>query len=233
MAWHREVVEDLADRLGAHAAFPCVFSRNAFRKGMIKYLFVEAVDPAAMQSLAGGLRQYVEASREWDGRVDSAHPLIVAFSLEAVRAETVEAYHSFGWRVLQMLHEMDAMPWPCAVPTDTDSPQWTMCFAGMQLFVNMSCPAHVVRKSRNLGAHFILVINPRERFDVVAGDDPCGRRVRSNIRSRIYRYDGLTHAPQLSSYSEGATEWRQYGLHEDNLRRLDQCPFRPGVSEQA
>jgi FPC/CPF motif-containing protein YcgG len=100
-----------------------------------------------------------------------------------------------------------------------------MCFNGMPLFFNMSNPAHRVRRSRNLGGHFALVVNPRERFDVFAGDTPSGRRVRANIRKRIERYDGTPHSWQLGSYGDGALEWRQYGLIEENAERADRCPF--------
>jgi N-omega-hydroxy-L-arginine synthase len=101
-----------------------------------------------------------------------------------------------------------------------------MCFNGMPLFCNMSNPAHRVRRSRNLGEHFILVINPRERFDIFAGDSPSGRQVRSNIRNRIARYDGTPHSLQLGSYGNGGVEWSQYGLIEDNIERTDKCPFK-------
>jgi N-omega-hydroxy-L-arginine synthase len=90
----------------------------------------------------------------------------------------------------------------------------------------MSSPAHKVRRSRNLGAHFKLVINPRERFDVVAGDTPAGRKARANIRDRIERYDSLSHCRQLGSYGSSALEWWQYGIIEENAERSDVCPFR-------
>ena len=100
-----------------------------------------------------------------------------------------------------------------------------MCLNGMPIFCNMSHPGHRVRRSRNLGEHFVFIINPRERFDIVAGDTPSGRKVRSNIRNRIGRYDGISHCPQLASYGAGGIEWWQYGIVEDNIERTDKCPF--------
>jgi len=79
--------------------------------------------------------------------------------------------------------------------TDPMAPYWSMCFAGMQLFINFSSPAHRQRKSRNLGRHFLFIVNPRERFDIVAGDTPEGNRVRQVIRDRAEAYDGIPHAP--------------------------------------
>lgn len=223
--WHRAVLNHLELRFGSDSGFPCVFSKNAFRKKILKFIFVENVEPRGIQHLAEGLKEYVEISNDWEGTLDTAYPLLVAFSLDAISAGTVEDYHAFGWDVLQKLHEVDSAPWPEKVANDPESQHWSMCFNGMPLFFNMSNPAHQVRQSRNLGEHFILVINPRERFDIFAGDNPGGRKVRSNIRGRIGRYDKSPHASQLASYGAGGIEWWQYGLVEENVERTDKCPF--------
>ncbi|MBA3772851.1 MAG: YqcI/YcgG family protein [Ramlibacter sp.] len=223
--WHRAVFDDLESRLGGDPDFPCIFSKNAFRKQLLKFVFVETIDTSGIQHLGNGLKDYVEISKTWDGSIDTAYPLVAAFSLNAISSQSVDGYHAFGWQVLQKLHEIDPAPWPEEVSKDPNSHSWSMCFDGMPLFCNMSSPAHRVRRSRNLGGHFILIINPRERFDVVAGDTPGGRSVRSNIRNRIGRYDGTPHSLQLGTYHAGATEWWQYGLVEDNIERTDKCPF--------
>ncbi|XVS68269.1 YqcI/YcgG family protein [Actinosynnema sp. CA-299493] len=225
--WCRTAFNEIADRL-ADPDFPCVFSKNAFRKQIIQFLFVEDAGGDGVRHLAEGLAGYVELSRRWDGRLDTASPLVVVFSsnaVDAVDARSVEGYQAFGWKVLTALHEVDPAPWSEGVGTDPDVEGWSMCFNGMPLFFNMSNPAHRVRRSRNLGGHFALVVNPRERFDVFAGDTPSGRRVRANIRKRIERYDGTPHSWQLGSYGNGALEWRQYGLIEENAERADRCPF--------
>lgn len=223
--WHRNVLEDLEKRVG-NQEFPCIFSKNAFKKNLMKFLFVENLGDAGVQYLGEGLKEYVEISRDWNGRIDTAYPLVVAFSLDAVIAQSVEEYHAYGWGILQALHQIDPEPWPEDVSPDPNSTTWSMCFNGMPLFCNMSNPAHQVRQSRNLGRHFILVINPRERFDVFAGDTPRGRKTRTNIRKRIEAYDGVPHAAQLGWYGEGALEWWQYGLIEENIERTDECPFK-------
>ncbi|MFJ6721563.1 YqcI/YcgG family protein [Streptomyces sp. NPDC091259] len=224
--WHRAALDEIASRL-AGPDFPCVFSRNAFRKRLLRFAFVESADGDGFRHLAQALIEYVELSRDWDGQLDTAYPLLVMFSKEAVTARTVEEYHAFGWQVLQELHHLDPAPWPTDVGDDPDSASWSMCFDGMPLFCNMSNPAHRNRRSRNLGEHFVIVINPRERFDVFAGETPSGRKVRANIRNRIHRYDGMRHSPQLGSYGVGALEWLQYGLIEENAERKGVCPFRP------
>jgi N-omega-hydroxy-L-arginine synthase len=198
---------------------------NAFRKKLLLFIFMDGVAEEDIQHLRRGLIEYVEISRNWDGSLASAYPLIVAFSKDATNARSVADYHAFGWTILQKLHEVDPAPWPANVGADPNSPSWSMCFNGMPIFCNMSSPAHRVRRSRNLGEHFLLVINPRERFDVIAGDFPAGRKVRSNIRGRIARYDATPNCPQLASYEAGGIEWWQYGIIEENVERSDKCPF--------
>ncbi len=223
--WHRALLKDVKSRLGDDPDFPCIFSKNAFRKELLVFIFVEHIDASGMQNLAAGLSEYVEISRKWDGSLSTAYPLVVAFSHEAIKAQSVADYDAFGWKVLQTLHEMDPAPWPESVGKDPNQPSWSMCFNGMPIFCNMSHPEHRDRKSRNLGEYFLFVINPRERFDVVADDSPSGRRVRSNIRNRIAHYDNLPHCPQLASYGAGGIEWWQYSLAEKNTERTDKCPF--------
>ncbi|MEU4555248.1 YqcI/YcgG family protein [Micromonospora violae] len=230
--WHRSAFDDLTSRLN-DPDFPCVFSRNAFKKGIVDFIFVDSADKKGIRRLAEGLKRYVDLASCWDGRLDTASPLVVAFAADAVRARTVEGYHAFGWRILNHLHDLDPAPWPEEVPAEPDSPGWSMCFNGMPLFCNMSTPAYRKRRSRNLGGHFVIVINPRARFDVFAGDTPSGRKVRANIRDRIDRYDGTPHSPHLSSYGSGALEWLQYSLAEDADVRADRCPFASGRHDTA
>jgi N-omega-hydroxy-L-arginine synthase len=188
---------------------------------------VESVEPNDIRHLAEGLVTYVDLSKGWNGSLNTAYPLVVAFSREAVTTRSIEGYHDFGWKVLQKLHEIDPAPWPEEVGKDPDTSAWSMCFNGMPLFCNMSHPAHRVRRSRNLGEHFLIIMNPRERFDIVAGDTPAGRKVRSKIRSRIARYDGTPHCPQLARYgAAGGIEWWQYSMSDDNCERTDECPFK-------
>ncbi|SFN75802.1 YqcI/YcgG family protein [Xenorhabdus japonica] len=222
--WHHAVFRDIESRL-SDVDFPCVFSKRAFRKNLLKFIFIENFDTSGVQHLGNGIKEYVEISKNWDGDLNTAYPLIVAFSQSVIDAQSVDDYHAFGWKVLQNLHYIDSVPWPENVSKDPNSSSWSMCFNGMQLFCNMSSPANQVRRSRNLGKHFILVINPRERFDIVAGDTPAGRRVRFNIRDRIDKYDGLPRSLQLGSYGSNALEWQQYGLLEENIENTGKCPF--------
>lgn len=231
--WHRQVARDLDQRLAQSIHFPCTFARNAFARELVRFIFVEDASDAAMDKLAASLSEYVALSREWDGKLSSAYPMVVAFSRAAIEADNIEDYHTFGWEVLQKLHLRDPAPWPDDVAHDPHSPYWTMCFDGMQIFVNMSCPAHEKRRSRNLGEHLLFIVNPRERFDVVAGASPAGRKVRETIRGRIEAYDEQAHCPQLGSYIIGEIEWWQYGITDTNQDREDKCPFKVYKKEDA
>lgn len=224
--WRRTATRDLAQRL-EDSEFPCVFSRNAFKRGLVHIVFVEGSGPDDFTRLASALTDYTVLSRDWDGRLDSAYPLVVLFSDAATGHQDLDGFRSFGWHVLQSLHDLDPSPWPEEIAHHPSDPQWSMCFSGMPLFVNMSTPVHVRRRSRNLGDHFAMVINPRERFDVVAGDTPRGRKTRSNIRRRVDRYDEISRSSDLGTFGSGALEWQQYELLDDNTSEHSACPFVP------
>jgi len=224
--WKGEAVQDIRVRLESDENFPCVFSKNAFKKGLILFHFAESTCPDGIALLGEALREYVEISNNWDGTLATSFPLIVTFSKEAINADTLKEHQRFGWDVLQKLHEEDHSKWPEDIALSPEQQTWSMCFAGMPIFCNMSSPRHNNRRSRNLGRHFKLVINPRERFDVFAGETPAGRKARANVRDRVEKYDGMSHAPQLASYQAGGLEWRQYGLSDTNQSTTSVCPFR-------
>lgn len=202
-------------------SFPCIFSRNAIKKQLAMFTFVETLETRDITTLASALSAYVELSRRWTGTLDTAYPLLAVVARDATPTKRLNDFHRYGWDILKRLHSMDSHPWPDNVDSTLDSPHWSMCFAGMPLFINMSCPAHLERRSRNLGGNLVLVINPRDRFDVFASNSPSGRNTRARIRSRIAAYDGCPHSPELGEYGSGSLEWKQYGLDE------------PGTSDQA
>ena len=225
-AWEVEAGRALLARLQSPTNFPCFFSQNACRRGRILFAFVGGLDEAELRRGANSVGDYVTRARDWDGDISTAEPLVVLFHPDKVQADTVEGYHDTGWKVLQTWHDMDDATWPDGVSREPSSPFWTMCFAGMQLFVNMSNPAHRIRRSRHLGPSLAFIVNPRERFDIVAGDNPRGHAVRERIRRRIHAYDGLPHSPALGSFEAGDIEWWQYGLAENNTPPSGTCPLR-------
>ncbi len=224
-SWWLDAYAEIQRVLCPPSEFPCVFSQNAFKRELLLFSFVENAKPSSLDLSADDLLQYLRLCESWDGSINSASPLLVVFSLEAAQFATVDKYQEFGWSILRGWHDRDEAPWPAGVSRDPHFPFWSMCFAGTQIFVNMSSPAHQVRRSRNLGKYFVFVVNPRERFDLVAGDNPDGRKIRHHIRNRIAAYDGVSHCQQLGSYQAGELEWWQYGIIEQNAERFDRCPF--------
>lgn len=231
--WRYQTASDVLAILAQPTSFPCFFSQNAHKRRLIQFAFVPRNDRLAHLEAMADVLSYVDRAQRWDGDIATAEPLVMQFEPGSHDRDSIEAYHELGWHILQLWHDNDPAAWPEGVSRTPNSPFWTMCLGGMQLFVNMSCPAHRIRKSRNLGRALTFVINPRERFDIVAGDDPKGRRIRQQIRSRIIAYDGIEHCPTLGSFEAGEIEWWQYGLPEENRLPENGCPFQMRIAPQA
>lgn len=75
--WEEEVLGDISARLSGDSLFPCVFSKNAYKKQLIKFLFVASMNETEVDRLVNGLREYVKLSRNWDGTLKTAYPLVI------------------------------------------------------------------------------------------------------------------------------------------------------------
>jgi FPC/CPF motif-containing protein YcgG len=220
-AAYAELVAKVAD-----PAFPCTFGTVALRKGDLLMAFVEAAEGAARrQGVYDRLVEYTDRMRPLDHVTASLHPLALFLPAPA-GVRTIEEYFAFGWSLLQWLHDRDPAPWPDRVPRDPDDPAWSFCFGGIPLFVNFKTPAHHQRRSRRMGGAYLLLIQTRDGFDVVAGDTPQGRRARSLIRQKLAAYDPIAPYPELAHF--GTTEnreWKQYFVPDDNTPVTGRCPF--------
>ncbi len=214
--------------------FPCYFAAKAFDTGGQQFLFCDTPDsPATLDNLATSLVEYLNIVERTSGWQALATIMFVVFK-PLHPAATLEDYHNQGWRILDYLHRHDPKPWPADIPKDIEDPGWTFCFNGVSLFVNMSCPAHVNRKSRNVGDSFAFILQPRAGFDEVAGNNPKGNQVRRMIRARIGRYDTIGPSPALGSYGDGATlEWKQYALQDNNEPNKAECPLKKLFPKQS
>jgi len=231
--WHFDSALEILSIISSNGEFPCPFSQAAAKNKRLLFSFIADATEKSLHQSAADLQEYLARAAEWDGKVSSAEPLLMVFNPEIFKADTVSDYHAIGWKILQFWHDIDTTPWPSDVSSDPHSPFWSMCFGGVQIFVNMSNPAHQTRRSRNLGQALTFVINPRERFDRVAGDNPQGWKIRQMVRDRIEAYDGLSHSPALGSFEAGEIEWWQYGLTETNAPRVDRCPFHTQSRQDA
>lgn len=144
--WHRDVLSDIDARLDGDPGFPCLFSKNAYAKGLLKFIFVEGDTDSDIFYLSNCLIEYVELSRHWNGSLNTAYPLVIAFSLAAIHHASLEQYDAFGWNVLQRLHDLDPSPWPSDVGQDPDMAGWSMSLAlGMSrslAWVRVLIPGH-------------------------------------------------------------------------------------------
>lgn len=221
--WTRHALEQLISIAGAEE-FPCVFARRAIRQRDFWFTCVEEVASTASREMIR------EAMKDFLGgmRAAARRPLTPLLVLVRPRAVTamVGDYHDEVWALLQYLHDHDDRPWPAEVPRDPESGDWSFCFDGEQIFVNVSNPAQRYHRSRILGDGLVLVVEPRTNFDVVAGNNPKGHRVRAEIEHRIEAYEG--HAPPRSRGFYGTPdnrEWRQMAIEEPGVAYPDRCPL--------
>jgi FPC/CPF motif-containing protein YcgG len=224
--WAESAYAELVAKV-ADPAFPCTFGTVALRKGDLLTAFVETQDPAALrQGLYGRFAEYTARMGTLDPVAASLHPLAI-FLPPPQGVHTITEYFAFGWSLLQWLHEHDPAPWPERIPRDPDDPAWSYCFGGVPLFVNFKTPAHRLRRSRRMASAYLLLVQTRDGFDVVAGDTPQGRRARSLIREKLAAYDPVPPYPELAHFGTTTNrEWKQYFVPDDNRPAAGHCPFK-------
>ncbi|CAN7775319.1 YqcI/YcgG family protein [Variovorax sp. LjRoot84] len=228
-AWFLPLFAQLQQRFlqpaGTKDGFPCVFAQNAFRRTNIRFSLVPLRKGVHdLDELRRDLGDYLDDCEAWDGNANSSEPLLAVFEkANGLRGE--DDYRRLFDAALQHLIDNDPLPWPEHTHTDPASPYWSMCFREVQIFINVSHPAHVQRRSRNLCDTLVLVINPRERFDAVAGNHSKGHAIRQQIRSNVDLYDRISRSPRLDHYLSGGLEWPQYMLPDDNVTPPRKCPL--------
>lgn len=225
-SWAKPVHDEIRVTL-SDPAFPCVFAREAMFRGAIQFCWAGSPDEAEAQtSIAESLEKYLQHCASIPPLGSLLETLAIVFK-PAEPTLPLDQYHQQAWSALQALHDHDAQPWPADMPTDPENPMWSFCFAGTPIFVNVSAPSHVVRRSRNLCRSLVLIMQPRANFDLVAGKDhPNGHQVREQIRKRMATYDHLDSPTELGTYGDAANrEWHQYVLRESNDKPAGGCPL--------
>ncbi|MBF8747271.1 YqcI/YcgG family protein [Pseudomonas putida] len=207
----------------ANPDFPCLFGRKAVAGESCHILFARAEHLA--DDIARGLSDYVATIKPIPLKQRIGSPLVVF--LETPGDSTLAQQQALAWKVLEGVHARDPQPWPQAMPTDPQDSDWSFCYAGMPLFINMNFPGHQQMKSRNLGPHITFVINPRENFDEVANAaTESGRRIRARIRDRVRHYNDGVVPDTLGAFGDRDNyEWKQYQLQEQGSLNPSRCPF--------
>ena len=231
-SWAHPLFEQFATRFaapaGTESGFPCIFAHKVFAMQNMQFLLLPFVADSGDYDypvLHRGLRTYLQEALTWDGNISTAEPLLVLFEPHPTVRETAD-YERVFLEAMQYLIDHDEHAWQGHMPKDPNAEFWTMCFLGVPLFINVSHPNHLNRRSRNLCDTLTFVINPRERFDKVAGNDHKGHVIRQRIRANIDIYDRIPHSQYLGHYQAGELEWPQYMLPTDNEAPPLQCPLR-------
>jgi FPC/CPF motif-containing protein YcgG len=235
-AWVPQVWQQISSTL-ADSDFPCLFGRRAKQQA---YMLVCHVDSFSQEVDLLIFTQEIEdylklISRRYHD--DQMRPPLIVMVKPQPKLLSLDQYHQAAWGMLQFLHDHDPSPWPNDVPVDTQDPLWSFCFGGQQLFINVSTPAHQVRRSRRLCDTLTLVIQPRQNFDLIAGlDSSSTEPIRNLIRQRMARYDGIAAPDDLGVYGTSKNrEWTQYMVPDTNQSDERECPLhvRPkGVPKQ-
>ncbi|EFE9533697.1 YqcI/YcgG family protein [Escherichia coli] len=204
--------------------FPCLFGKHAWKLGSVLFAFIQSND--IEHQVVNALVELTNRTKNLPQEERIYSPLLCVF--ENSNLSSLEKEQNFAWRILQKIHDSDIAEWPEHIPLNPDSNEWSFCFNGVELFVNISCPNHTKIKSRNLGNNIVFVINPRTHFDIVANlNDPKGIKIRETIRGRSTKYnEGITPI-ELGFYgSEDNREWKQYALHEPGTPIVENCPLK-------
>ena len=216
--------------------FPCFFATTAERRGQVLYAFAETTTcdddiehaEATIETYLNRLERLPQAEADMT--------VLVLMIGPCPGSPSLSDYADKAWNWLSHLHHRDKVPWPPDLPTDVNDPRWSYALAGVPLFINVSTPANLKRKSRNLGPNLSFIISPRDVFDRVAPADEKGERIRVSIRRRSANYDGIPSPPWTVRYGEGQQggERKQYMLPDDNEQAIEVmlepkrsgCPYR-------
>jgi uncharacterized protein len=229
-SWAYPLFEQLGNRFSSGDSapgFPCIFAQKVFALRNIRFLLVpfsQVGSKYQFQELSNGLSSYLDDARDWDGNISTAEPLLVMFEPQG-SVRTTSAFEKVFFESLQYLIDHDTQAWRRKLPKDPNAEFWSMCFGGTEIFINVSHPNHQNRRSRNLCDALVFVINPRERFDKVAGNDHKGHLIRERIRGNIDLYDKVPRSQYLGHYLAGELEWPQYMLPDDNESPPLRCPL--------
>lgn len=207
--------------------FPCLFGRKAWKAGSIRFLFCEQKNIGSYEDFYTGPSEYTFFVKNVSVENRLFAPLVVFFDI--LYTQKLKQQHPVAWDALNWVCRRNPVPWPENIPQDPDASDWSFCFDGVPLFINISTVDHKVLRSRNLGHNLVLVINPRENFDFVASvHTKSGRLIRKRIRSRIASYNNGVIPIELGFYGEDNNlEWQQYQLDEDGLDKPSRCPLKP------
>lgn len=202
--------------------FPCIPATIGFSTNQLRYGFVgDPRKPSTINELATLLTSYTEVSRQ----IGNYTSLIVFFETpESIKEESVVEFEQLFWKHLNGLSALDTVDLPEDIPTDPHDPIWEFCFNGEKYFMYCATPAHKNRKSRHFDV-MMLAITPRWVLQEFNKSPGFARRIKSQVRERLAKYDSISIHSDLNKYgAEDNFEWRQYFLRDDDTS-LSKCPY--------
>lgn len=192
------ILSKFEDDAGPRTAFPCIFARNAVKRGNLRFLLIPYKPKKSRYEpsrLASGLRTYLDQINV--DALDINHNISLLVLFEPVATlKTTDQLKKIFIEAMQFLLDEDRRPWPSHVSKDPAHRTWMMCFHGCELFVHLSHPAHVLRRSRNMGTGLAFIINPLKIFDIAAPANQQGRTITTKIRHNIDIYDDVAHSSE-------------------------------------
>jgi FPC/CPF motif-containing protein YcgG len=213
----------------AGEGFPCIFARQAnhLKSGWV--CFVDSVETdTGREAVKQAILAYIGMLQRYPRTRAIIMPLMIVVK-PCHPILSLKEYREQAWGLFQYLHDNDPEPWPNDVPPDPERGDWSFCFGGIQLFSNVSDPAHRIHISRNLGDSLVFAMQPRTNFDMVGGNNRKGRQVRKEIRERAERYEGRPVASHLGFFGTPENrEWQQMAT-KDSEADIDfpkVCPFK-------
>jgi len=224
-SWKIEAFKSSTKKI-SHQDFPCPFSKHSVNHKKVWFSFMDCSESEEYPEIVQQLQEYTAIFKESEYPYNFYYPLIVSIKTPK-DITSLGQYNEFAWKLLQYIHDNDCEAWPQDVPKEPEEHLWSFAFSGIQLFVNVSTPAHKNRNSRNFGPCLTLVINPRMNFDYVAGDTPQGDEIRKNVRERIKNYDTVPICNHLGTYGvESNLEWKQYAIGDGiDDQAFSKCPI--------
>jgi uncharacterized protein len=194
-------------------SFPCVGAKAAVnRGGAVVCAYDRLATLAATAGLATDLRAFLAAPHP-----GSMTTFVALFAAPARPSEG--RFEHLLWRQLQLLHDVDDVPWDDSVSSRPDRPDFAFSFAGRACFVVGLHP----RASR-LARRFerpALVFNRHDQFEELKRDGRYAR-IQAATRHRDAWLQGTIN-PMLADFGS-RSEARQYSGRA--VGPGWQCPFR-------
>lgn len=204
--------------------FPCIYVKQAYEKGYIDFHFMEDCQSEVERLKAfEAFKHYVgNVLATPDERVAAMKILLIVVNTDGVAG----GHEQISWDLLNDFVRRDEIPWPEHLTRNPDDQDWAYCFQGQRLFVNLSSPEHLLRRSRNLGSRLVLVMQLRDGIDCIAPPNAKGDVIRQFIRQRINTYDQVPVSADLATHGQGQNrDWKQFWLGDREAVLEGTCPF--------